>query len=83
MGVAAQFAVDPRDRPRRPKKSGPQPLCHASDAEVAREYERQWRETLREHRAASIDFLNGMWEREFPEGTFRPPIIRICSSLLL
>jgi hypothetical protein len=83
MGRAAQFAADPRDRPKNPKRSGPQPLCHASDPEVAREYEKQWREVVREHRAASIDYLQGMRDREFPEGTFRPPIIKLCSSLKL
>jgi len=80
MGAAAQFRVDPRDRPKNPKKSGPQPLCHASSPEARREYKRRWREVLREHRAASIDYLLGYFEREFPEGTFRPPITKPYQS---
>jgi hypothetical protein len=76
MGVTAQYQVDPRDRPKNPKDSGPQPLCHSSSLEDRIEYARQWRELRRAHREASIDYLNGDWEREFPEGTFRPPLIK-------
>ncbi len=83
MGAKAQFRVDPRDRPRDPKHSGPQPVCHWSSQEARREYLRKWRETLREHRAASIDYRLGMWEREFPVGTFRPPLIKRYQSSCL
>ncbi len=76
MGAKSQFNVDPRDRPLNPKSSGPQPVCHWSNRDARREYLRNWKETLKEHRAASIDFRMGMWEREFPEGTFRPPLIK-------
>jgi hypothetical protein len=76
LGVTAQYQVDPRDRPANPKASGPQPLCHASSREARLEYARQWREAARAHRAASIDYRMGYWEREFPEGTFRPPLTR-------
>ncbi len=76
MGVAAQYRVDPRDRPANPKASGRQPYCHASSSEARRKHLRQWREVLRAHRAASIDYRLGYWEREFPEGTFRPPLTK-------
>jgi len=80
MGVARLFELDPRDRPREPKKSGGQPLCHTSSQEARKEFERQWRDFVDEHRKASIDFLNGYWDREFPEGSFRPPIMTIYTS---
>jgi hypothetical protein len=80
MGSAAQFAVDPRDRPADPKNAGPQPLCHATDPETRRAYRHRWRETVHAHRAASIDYRLGYWEREFPEGTFRPPLITPYSA---
>jgi hypothetical protein len=82
MGVPAQYRVNPRDRPADPRSSGPQPLCHASSREARLEYARQWREIEREHRAASIDYRLGYWEREFPEGTFRPPLTRPFGSEL-
>jgi hypothetical protein len=82
MGAAAQYKVDPRDRPANPKSSGPQPLCHASSREVRLEYAKEWREILRAHREASIDYRMGYWEREFPEGTFRPPLTSPYGSKL-
>jgi len=72
--AAALHLVDPRDRPADPKESGPQPLCHASSREARLEYARGWREIASAHREASIEYRQGDWEREFPEGTFRPPL---------
>ncbi len=82
MGVAALHRVDPRDRPANPKKSGRQPYCHASSHEARRKHSRKWREVFRDHRAASIEYRLGFWEREFPEGTFRPPLTRPYGSPL-
>ena len=82
MGADAQYRVDPRDRPANPKRSGRQPLCHASSREARRKHLRQWREVLHVHRAASIEYRLGYWEREFPEGTFRPPLTRPFGSEL-
>ena len=76
MGVAALFAVNPRDRPKSPRDSRPQPKCHWSDPAARRRYERQQRDTRAEHRVASIEYRGGFWEREFPEGTFRPPLTK-------
>ena len=76
MGAAAQFRLNPRGRPRDPKSSGPQPLCHCADHNMRAEYKERWREIVSDHRAASIEYLLGYWEREFPEGTFRPPLIK-------
>jgi hypothetical protein len=80
VGVEALRRLDPRDRPRSPKESGRQPVCHASDAASRREFERTWREFLQEHRRASFDFRAGCFEREFPEGSFRPPLITPYSA---
>ena len=43
LGKAGLYEVDPRDRPKNPKKSGKRPLCHASDPELAKEHKKQWR----------------------------------------
>ena len=40
FGKANLQAVDPRDRPKNPKKSGKRPLCHASDPELAKEHKK-------------------------------------------
>jgi hypothetical protein len=80
IGVKALFETDPRDRPKTPKDTGRQPLCHAQDKEARRAYEEKWREFLKEHRKASFDFRNGFRDREFPQGSFRPPIIRIITE---
>ena len=80
MGAARLFELDPRDRPKNPKESGRQPLCHASSKKDRRAFEEQWRDFVEEHRRASEDFLNGYWEREFSDGSFRPPILKIYTS---
>jgi len=80
MGAAAQRAVDPRSRPAAPKKSGPQPYCHCSNWQTRVAYIRRYREVQRAHCEASIQFRLGHYHVEFPEGTFRPPLIRICRA---
>ena len=78
--LPALFALDPRDRPKNPKASGSQPLCHSQNRDLRRAYIEQWREFVKEHRKASVDFRDGMWEREFPQGSYRPPITKIYYS---
>ncbi|MDD5308652.1 MAG: hypothetical protein PHU25_15145 [Deltaproteobacteria bacterium] len=80
VGVPRLYALSPFERPKRPPDDDPQPLCHASDAESRREFKRQWREIMAEYRKASIDYRAGYHEREFPEGTYRPPIVTIYTS---
>jgi hypothetical protein len=80
VGVPALFEVDPRDRPADPKTSGPQPICHAADQQLRREYVAHWREIVSEHRRASWDYRMGFHEREFPDGTYRPPVTTIYNS---
>ena len=83
VGVPALRRLDPRDRPRDPKKSGRQPLCHASDPALRRAYKRDWREFLRAYRAASIAYRAGDLTVEFPEGSFRPPLITMYTASAL
>ncbi|MFO8071285.1 MAG: hypothetical protein R6V85_05350 [Polyangia bacterium] len=80
VGVPRLFATDPRTRPDNPKSTGPQPLCHASTPEAYWAYVCEYRAFRREHRKASIDYLAGYYEREFPEGSFRPPITTIYQA---
>jgi hypothetical protein len=80
MGVPALYRVDPSDRPKEPKDSGPQPICHAADPQLRIEYRMHWREVLNEHRKASWDFRMGYFDREFPDGTYRPPLTTIYNS---
>jgi hypothetical protein len=83
IGVPALYRIDPRDRPKDPKKSGSQPLCHTIDRELRREFAKRWRDFRNEHKKASHDFRQGYYEREFPEGSFRPPLIKIYTSTAL
>ena len=67
--------VNPRDRPKTPRKRTPQPLCHASDPEAAREFKDHWRVFLDYRLRASEQFLKGNFYVEFPAGSYRPPLI--------
>jgi len=80
VGVPALYRVDPRDKPTEPRKSGPQPLCHASDPQTFFEYRLKWREFLKAYREASHDYRAGFFDREFPEGSFRPPLVTVYTS---
>ncbi len=80
IGKKKLYETDPRDRPKNPKKSGREPLCHASDPELAKEYRESWREFLNQYIPASADYRNGYFEREFPDGSFRPPLITIYTA---
>ena len=80
IGVSALFERDPRDRPKNLRKTGSQPLCHASTREDFLSYREKWNDFRNEFIKASWDFCNGYWEREFPPGCYRPPTIRLCSN---
>jgi hypothetical protein len=80
VGFETLRRLDPRDRPRNPKTSGRQPLCHASEPAARMMFKREWREFLREYRRASIDYQVGYHGREFPEGSYRPPLITPYSA---
>jgi hypothetical protein len=80
LGKRALFELDPRDRPKNPKRSGSAPLCHASDKELAKEYRKQWREFVHQFIQASADYRRGHYFREFPEGSYRPPLVKIYKA---
>jgi hypothetical protein len=80
IGEKCLRETDPRDRPKNPKKSGPEPLCHASDKETAKAYKEKWRHFKNEHIKASADYRNGMRDREFPIGSFKPPLLDVAKA---
>jgi hypothetical protein len=80
VGVSRLYSLSPFDRPSTKPDSGPQPLCHASDPVERRKFAHRWREIMAEYRKASADYRAGFHEREFPEGTYRPPIVKIYTS---
>ena len=80
IGVKALFETEPRDRPKTARGSGKQPLCFAEDNGTRKAYEQKFYAFQKEHRKASFDFRNGNRDRLFPEGSFRPPIIRIITE---
>jgi len=80
IGVPAIFDIDPRSRPKNPKPNTPQPLCHADDRATAQAFEEEWEAFLHAYMAASIDYRGGYFERLFPAGSFRPPLIRIING---
>jgi hypothetical protein len=69
--------TDPRNRPKNPKESGPEPFCHASDKETAKEYQKKWKVFRDAHIQASADYRDGLFDRDFPDGSFRPPLIEV------
>ena len=80
VGVPALYATDPRSRPKAPTVNTRPPLCHTASRALYLEYKKLWREFVREHKKASWDYRSGYWEREFPDGSFRPPITTIYRS---
>lgn len=82
-GPVKLWELDPRDRPQTSKEKTPQPLCHASTAEGARAFKEEWREFLDEYYEASGKYRRGELGVEFPEGSFRPPLVTIVDSTAL
>jgi hypothetical protein len=80
VGVPRLQRLSPFDKPAEPRESTPQPLCHTSDPRLYFEYRRKWREFLNEYRKASHDYRAGYFDREFPEGSFRPPLVTLYTS---
>ena len=80
IGKADLFEVDPRDRPKNPKESGKEPLCHASDKALAKEHKKQWCKFMEQYIEASADYRNGYYDREFPDGSYRPPLVTIYQA---
>jgi hypothetical protein len=76
IGVNDLYQLEPRQRPKNPKSSGAQPLCHASSKEAEEAYLERLREFRCRYIAASADFRNRKPHKEslFPDGSYPPPI---------
>jgi hypothetical protein len=83
FGIPALFNVAPTDRPKNPKESGPQPLCHASTRQARRLFREKWKAFQDAYFQASMDYRQGFFDREFPEGSFRPPLVTIYNASAL
>ena len=77
LGFKKLSETDPRDRPQNPKKSGKEPLCHCSDAEDKKMFKAQWKYFMNQFIPASADYRTGMRDRDFPVGSFKPPLFDI------
>lgn len=80
VGIPGLYALEPRERPESSGSRSRQPLCHAASRETRKAYQELWREFVKEYRKASSDYRNGYYEREFPLGSFRPPITTIYNA---
>ena len=72
--------TDPRARPENPKESGKEPLAHAADKALKSEFKKQWRYFRDQYIAASADYRNGIRDREFPFGSYKPPLLDISKA---
>jgi REP element-mobilizing transposase RayT len=70
----------PFSKPRHQRKKSPQPLCHAETEEERKTYEAEYRETVKAHRLASAAYREGCYDVEFPQGTFRPPLVTVFTG---
>jgi hypothetical protein len=83
MGPLKLARLDPRDRPKTLKEKTPQPLCHGSTEEGRQGFKEEWREFLDRYKWASGQYRSGKLDVEFPEGSFRPPLVTIVSATAL
>jgi hypothetical protein len=83
MGLCKLSKLDPRDRPKETGKAGPQPLCHASSLEAKKAFMDDWRAFGDRYHDASARFRSGEYHAEFPEGSFRPPLITVYTASAL
>ncbi len=84
MGTASLQKLDYRERPRNQKKlKTAQPICHASTYERRKEYAEEMREYRQAYAEASAWYRLGDYEIEFPEGSFKPPLLKIAAPQLM
>jgi len=79
MGKRKLEKLDPRDRPKTPAEHTRAPICHASTVEAAEEYKEALRAFLEQYWYASGMWRRGIYEVEFPRGSYRPPDIRAAA----
>jgi hypothetical protein len=75
--------LNPRARPKTRNIRTRQPLCHASDMGLVADYKKEWREFLDAFYRASGQFLSGNFHVEFPDGSFRPPLVSLYTASAL
>ena len=78
LGKYGLIRTDPFDAPTSPRKPTPMPKCHASSKEIRKSFINEvlkpfWRAFFQ----ASVLFLDGIINIEFPEGSIPPPITTI------
>lgn len=67
--------LDPRDRPKTTSEKTPRPICHAASKKARKIFEYDFGEFRKAHRQASCIYLSGHYDVEFPQGSFRPPLL--------
>jgi hypothetical protein len=77
MGSGHLRKLDYRERPLKKKEKTAQPMCHASRYDRKKEHEQEMREYRQAYMKASALYRMGFYETEFPEGSFRPPLLKI------
>ena len=80
LGVSGLKSLDPRSRPKNQRNGTRKPFCHASTKEAAKAYQERYRQFSNQYIPASADFRNGDYQREFPPGAYRPPLMKICTA---
>jgi hypothetical protein len=80
LGFKKLKQTDPRSRPKDPKDSGPEPLCHSSDENAKKAFKKELKHFLDQYIQASADYRGGMMDRQFPGGSFRPPLFDVSKD---
>jgi hypothetical protein len=61
----------------------PGSFCRILGTQPRRQYRRDWQEFREAYRAASIAYRAGDLAVEFPDGSFRPPLVTMYSASAL
>jgi hypothetical protein len=76
VGEAKLRQLDPRSRPKNPRKRKKRPLCYGKTRQDLLDYKAKRQKVMAEHEQASLAYRQGMTDVVFPTGTFRPPVVR-------
>ena len=75
LGMPAVLREHHLAKPAKAKKKTPKPLCHASNKGALQAFKDQWKEFLNAYRQASASYRQGIFDIEFPPGSYRPPLL--------
>jgi hypothetical protein len=78
--VAKQFEVKPTDRPTKPRKNTPRPLCHATDGATYLGYRKTHREFCYAYHEASAEYRSGNREVIFPDYSYPPSLVYLLTG---